>query len=145
MAVEAAEVMGVRKGTKNMIQNLYGLGDYGTNQVRAMATEVEREGLDPAPIYYRRPDASAEPKAFVKAMPLPEIPYIIPDAFAGTLGADLVQALSLSQLQEIGTEGEEYLKGAIKIALEAAVQKSPADEHLKELKRYVDLSPAWQV
>lgn len=128
-----------------MMQNLYGLGDFNTNQVREMAAEVEREGFDPTPIYYRRPDATTEPKAFVKAMPLPEVPYIIPDAFAGALGADLVQALSLPQLQEIGAEGEEYLKGAIVLALETALQKSPSDEHLKELKRYVDLSPAWQV
>ena len=128
-----------------MNRELYGLGDYSTNQVRTMALEVEREGLDPMQIYRRRPDAAAEPKSTVAEMPLEDVALIVPDAFAGNLGPEIASALSLTQLEKIGSDGEEYLKGAIKMALEAELQAKPDDEHVKELIRYVTFSPAWQV
>ena len=127
-----------------MNRELYGFGDYNTHQVRTMALEVEREGLDPTQIYRRRPDAAAEPKSVIKEMPLAEIPFIIPDTFAGDAGAEIVSAFSLPQLQKIGADGEAYLKGAITIALEAGLRAKPNDEHLKELIRYTTFSPAWQ-
>ena len=127
-----------------MIRNLYGYGDYNAKQVYEMAREVEREGLDPTPIYYRRPDAAPEPRETVRSMPLSEIPYLIPDAFAGSAGADLAATFSIDQLKKIGAEGDAYLRGAITIALERAIKESPADEHLKESLRYINQSPAWQ-
>ncbi|MEK7554410.1 MAG: hypothetical protein AAB518_00270 [Patescibacteria group bacterium] len=128
-----------------MTRNLYGFGDYNTNQVRKMAVEVEAEGFDATQIYRRRPDAASEPKKVIREMPLSDIPFIIPDAFAGSLGTEIVSAFSLTQLEKIGTDGEEYLKGAIRIALEAAKSTNPNDEHIQKLLRYVTLSPAWQV
>lgn len=140
------EEMLTQKHTKRMAnQNLYGLGDYNTAQVRTMALEVEREGLDPKEMYLRRPDASAEPKATIKNMPATTAPFIVPDSFAGDAGAELSTALSIIQLERIGAQGDINLKGAIKIALDRALSSKPEDEHVKELIRYIKLSPAWQL
>ncbi len=125
--------------------NLYGLGDYSARQVRELALGVERQELDPTPIYYRRPDAAPEPRAFAHAMPLPETRYLVPDAFAGATGADIAGALTIEALREIGMNGDPYLKEAVRIALERAAAVHPEDADLQLRKRYLNLSPAWQV
>ncbi len=125
-------------------KNLYGLGDYSPDQIKEFAGVLQEEQMDPAQVYYRRPDAAPDPAAAIKSMPLPEVSAIIPDAFAGTTGAALAAALSLPQLTEIGAEGDVYLKQAVKLALAAATQQSPENEHLRELAEHVNQSPAWQ-
>ena len=125
-------------------KNLYGLGDYSPDQIKEFASVLQEEQMDPAQAYYRRPDGAPDPVAAIKNMPLSETSAIIPDAFAGQAGATLAVALSLPQLQEIGAEGDVYLKQAVKIAFSSAVQQSPTDEHLRELAEHINQSPAWQ-
>jgi|SRR3989344_1719734 len=128
-----------------MSRDLYGLGDYSTDQIKAMVRVVEEEGMAVREIYLRRPDAAPDPRTIIKEMPLSEVSYIIPDTFSGPRGLIIAQSLSLPQLQEIGAEGDDYLKEAIKIALTVATRQNPNDPNLQELKDYVDKSPAWQI
>ncbi len=127
-----------------MPQNLYGLGGYNSEQIKEMMSLVEETDLDAQEILLRRPDAASDPKTAIKNMLLSEAAFIVPDALAGQLGIEMIEGFSLPQLQEIGTNGDEYLRAAVKVALELALRRKPNNEHLQELKEYINQSPAWQ-
>lgn len=127
-----------------MTQDIYGLGDYNTNQIKELVKLLEEEKMDPTLIYWRRPDAAPEPGASIKDIPLEEIAYIVPDAFAGELGVELASNFSLPQLQQIGVDGDPFLKQTIKLRLETALKQKPADPDIKDLNDYAHQSPAWQ-
>lgn len=128
-----------------MIQELYGLGDYNTEQIKEFVKIVEAENMDPKEIYYRRPDAAPDPETFISQIPLDEVASVVPDAFAGAKGPALASRLTLPQLEQIGIDGDEYLKEAVKVALAIGSFGKPDDTDLKTLKEYVNRSPAWQV
>ena len=128
-----------------MVRNFYGLGDYNTDQVRELAKAVEEGGLDSRLVLYRRPDATT--LDFVAKIPLEEVSRIIPDAFAGGKGAELVSRLTIPQLERIGAEGDVYLKETVKLNLMKAVAMQNRDDetNLKKVASYVNQSPAWQL
>jgi len=128
-----------------MNKNLYGLGDYNTQQIKILARVVQMEDLNNLPIFYRRPDGNFMPTSFISEIPLDEVSYIIPDSFAGDLGEDLASHLTLKQLVEIGINGEEYLREAIKLKLIRAFKKKPNDMRIKSLFEYINSSAAWQL
>ncbi len=128
-----------------MTQNLYGLGDYNTEQIKEMANMLVADKMDPTLIYWRRPDAAPDPKEMVKSIPPEEVTYLVPDAFAGDEGAVLAAALSFPQLERIGFEGDPYLKQAIKLALGEAAKQKSGDSDVRDLNDYVHYSPAWQL
>lgn len=127
------------------MRNLYGLGDYNINQIRVLVRIVQLEGANYLPILYRRPDAAPEPGIVIQKMPLEELSYIVPDAFAGKVGMNLAGALTISQLAEIGKNGEEYLREAIKLSLKLLGTEKPHDAGVKARNEYVNSSPAWQL
>jgi len=124
------------------MKNIYGLGDYSTEQIRELVKDVQKENLDPSDIYLRRPDATGNPEEMITSMPIAEVVSIIPDAFAGDKGARLARFFSLKQLEEIGKNGDAFLKTAIKISLATAGENN---EHVKVLRDYTDYSPMWQI
>jgi len=128
-----------------MTRDIYGLGDFNTDQIKELAKLVEDDGMDASPIYLRRPDAAPDPKAAVKQMPLDQVPLIIPDALTAPKGIDAATALSLPQLEKIGNEGDQYLKEAIKMALALALKEQPNNANFKDSQEYINQSPAWQV
>jgi len=128
-----------------MNRDLYGLGDYNTNQIKVLARVVQLEGANFFPILYRRPDAAPEAVAFIAKMPVEEVAYIIPDSFSGKLGPSLAAAMTIPQLREIGANGEEYLREAIKLNLKIARQADPSNGGIKQLADYIESSPAWQL
>lgn len=127
-----------------MKQNIYGLGDYSTSQIKELAKLVEAEKLNSALISQRRPDAAQDPLSFIKQLSPEMAAYIIPDAFSGNLGSQLAAGLTNQQLEKIGADGEPYLKAAIKIALEEAQNKNPNDANIQKSVDYINQSPAWQ-
>jgi hypothetical protein len=126
------------------LQNIYALGDYNTEQIKEFAETVKAEGLDERSIFARRPDAAADIPALIASLTPDEVPYIIPDAFAGKAGLSIVEALSLPQLEAIGGEGDGSLKEAVRIKLEELAAQKPSDENIKQKQRYIVYSPAWQ-
>lgn len=134
---------------KKTIKNLYGLGDYNTNQIKAGAQLFEIDRQSPKIIYDRRPDATPNPGQYIKSIELEEIPYIIPDAFAGSIGIELITNLDIKQLEKIGQEGDTYLKQAIKDALKRALKREPLSPQIKNnllrIQGYIWHSPAWQL
>ncbi len=128
-----------------MLRNFYGLGDYNTDQIRELAQAVEEGDLDPTSVFYRRPDAAS--LDFVAQIPLEEVSRILPDAFAGGKGTELVSRLSIPQLERIGAEADLYLKETIKLNLLKAVAMRNRDDEttLKKVAAYVNQSPAWQL
>lgn len=134
---------------KKTIKNLYGLGDYNTNQMKSAAQLFEMERQSPNLIYNRRPDAAPNPDQHIKSIELEELSYIIPDAFAGSIGIELITNLDIKQLEKIGQEGDAYLKQAIKIALRKALAQeglSPqVKSHLTRIQNYIWHNPAWQL
>jgi hypothetical protein len=125
------------------MQNIYGLGEYNTEQIKEFAHLLKEEGLDESSIFARRPDASLDVTATIKSLE-DEVIYIVPDALAGENGLSIVRALSLPQLEAIGAQGDANLKEAIKIKLSELSTKNPSDETLKQKQSYVAYSPAWQ-
>lgn len=134
---------------KKTTKNLYGLGDYNNNQIKALAKLFEIERQSPSIIYDRRPDAASSPGQHIKSMDLEEIPYIIPDSFAGQVGIELASNLDIKQLEKMGQESDAYQKQAIKDALRRALkqeQLSPQiKSHLTRIQNYIWYSPAWQL
>lgn len=128
-----------------MPRDLYGLGDYNTNQIQVFMKIVQLEGANYLPILYVRPDAAPDPVVVIQKIPLEEVPYIIPDTFAGKAGPKIAAAFTIPQLAEIGAQGEEYLREAIKLNLKLAASEKPHDAGIKALNEYVNNSPAWQL
>lgn len=128
-----------------MNRNLYGLGDYNINQIKVLARVVEMDALNPLEIFYRRPDAHSVSTSFIFRIPLDEVSYIIPDAFAGEAGIGLAANLTIGQLMGIGFNGEEYLREAVKLKLFEGIKRNPRDQKIKSLLDYIISSPAWQM
>lgn len=128
-----------------MNRNLYGLGDYNINQIKVLSRIVEMDGLNSVSVFYRRPDAHPVPNSFIFRIPVDEISYVIPDAFAGEAGIGLAANLTVGQLEEIGANGEEYLREAIKLKLFEGIKRNPQDQKIKSLFEYVISSPVWQL
>ncbi|MFH1326408.1 MAG: hypothetical protein ABIH48_02980 [Candidatus Falkowbacteria bacterium] len=132
---------------KNVIKNLYGLGDYNTNQIKALAEFLQIDDINPSDVYNRRPDANLSPGRYIKSMDQKEIPYIVPDAFAGNVGMELMKNLNIQQLEKIGAEGDAYLKETIKIILRKTLQQQLQPQiknNLLRIQNYIQYSPAWQ-
>lgn len=134
-----------QKMSNRVNQNLYGLGDYNTEQIKVLARVVEMEELNPMFIFYRRPDAHPGPNSFIFRIPIDEVSYIVPDSFAGEKGIDLAANLTIGQLMEIGSNSEEYLRETIKLKLFEGIKRNSQDQKIKSLLDYVISSPAWQI
>ena len=133
---------------KKITKNLYGLGDYNTNQIKALAKLFEVENQSPNVIYNRRPDATPNPGQCIKSINLEDLQYIIPDAFAGNLGTELIKNLTIQQLEKMGRESDAYQKQAIKIALRKTLKQEGLSPQFKNellrIRNYILYSPAWQ-
>lgn len=133
---------------KKAIKNLYGLGDYNTNQIKAGAQLFEIDKQNPKILYDRRPDAVPNPGQYIKSINIEEVPYIIPDSFAGQIGIELISNLDIKQLEKMGAESDAYQRQAIKITLRKALkqEKLPPQvkNHLTRIQNYIWHSPAWQ-
>lgn len=127
-----------------MPQNIYGLGDYNTIQIKEMVRTIAEEKLSTALILQRRPDAAENPVVSIAQIPNEMAGHIVPDAFAGQLGQQLAARLSNQQMETIGSEGDPYLRYAIRAALDEAFLQNPNDEEVKKRLDYTSQSPAWQ-
>jgi len=128
-------------------KDLYGLGDYNSNQIKSFAELFDAENISPNMVYDRRPDAAPSPGQYIRSMDIEAIPCIIPDAFAGDIGLELIQNLNIQQLEKIGAESDAYLKQAIKITLIRALQQTLSPQiknNLLRIQNYIQYSPAWQ-
>jgi hypothetical protein len=128
-----------------MIKDFYGLGDFNTNQIKKIIQVIEDEKNDPRPIKNRRPDGASNPTSVIQNMPLDEVPFIIPDAFAFANGPEMAKNFSIAQLEKIGIEGDEYLKETIKMCLLTAQKQESENQSIKELLNYINHSPAWAI
>ncbi len=120
---------------------LYGLGDYNTQQIKVFARESETEDLSPKNFYDRRPDAAPDSDQYIKNMSPETAAFIVPDAFAGQKGIELLENMTIEQLEKIGAGNDPVLKLAIKNAFNRADKKS---SQIKEISQYFNYSPAWQ-
>lgn len=130
---------------KKPTKDLYGLGDYNTNQVKSLVQVFEIEKQSPIIVYNRRPDAASDPGKHIRSMNLEEIPHVIPDAFAGNVGIELINNLNIQQLEKIGQESDAYQKQTIKIVLEKALKHNQGSTNLIDIENYINYSPAWQL
>jgi len=125
---------------------LYGLGDYNAGQIKAFARFFEIEDLNPKQFYDRRPDAAPSLNEYIKTI-TPEIAaFIVPDAFAGKIGVELLKNMSAEQLEKIGTDDDPFLKLAIKNAFERlmALEIEKNNPKIEKIYQYLTYSPAWQ-
>lgn len=126
------------------VLNLYGLGDFNTRQIKVFARDFELAQLSPKKFYDRRPDAAPEPAKYIQAM-LPETAkYIVPDAFAGKTGQEVLKNMNLKQLEAIGISNDPILKMAIKNALNRILKAKESNPQVQALAQYLFYSPAWQ-
>lgn len=125
---------------------LYGLGDYNTNQIKVFARSFEIEGLSPKEFYNRRPDAAPNPIEHIKNMPSETAKLIVPDAFAGETGIELLKNMSVEQLEKIGVGEDPFLRLAIKVTLNRLLKLEDGrnNSQIKEICQYLLYSPAWQ-
>lgn len=121
--------------------NLYGLGDYNTQQIKAFAREFEIENLSPKSIYDRRPDAAPDSDQYIKNMPPETARLIVPETFAGQKGVELLENMTIEQLEQIGAGNDPILKLAIKNAFS---RLDKGNSQTKEISQYLNSSPAWQ-
>jgi len=126
---------------------LYGLGDYNAQQIKAFARFAEIEDSSPKPYYDRRPDAAPFPQQHIKTMKPETASLIVPDAFAGAVGIELLKNMTIEQLEKIGASDDPILKLAIKNTLNRLLKaeggrRSP---QIEEIYRYLTYSPAWQL
>lgn len=134
-----------------MLRNIYPLGDYNTRQIKEFAADVSdpeldpEDRMDPALLYYLRPDAAPDPVRFIRDIPPERAAFIIPDAFAGSLGPAMAARLTLPQLEKIGARGDMNLMETIKMRLAVAEEKKPDDSDIKDALEYIGRSPAWQL
>lgn len=133
-----------------MTQDLYPLGDFNTYQIKEMVKLVQNPAVPaedrttPEELYMLRPDAAPNPAAFIRTIPPEEAPFIVPDAFAGSLGIALASRLTIPQLEAIGAGGDVFLMEAIKLNLKLAREKEPSNSDLADLLSFITQSPAWQ-
>lgn len=124
---------------------LYGLGDYNTQQIKAFAREFEIEDLSPKNFYDRRPDAAPDSDQYIKDMTPETATLIVPDAFAGQKGIELLKNMTIEQLEQIGAGNDPILKLAIKNTLDRLLSvESETSIKIKNISQYLIYSPAWQ-
>ena len=125
---------------------LYGLGDYNTQQIRAFARYFEIEDLSPKEFYDRRPDSSINPGEYIKIMSPETTALIIPDAFAGKIGIELLKNMTIKQLEKIGDGDDPLLKLAIKITFKklSNLESEKNNLQINKIRQYLIYSPAWQ-
>ena len=134
-----------------MLRNIYPLGDYNTKQIKELAAAASDPELDPEDrmdstlLYYLRPDAAPDPVRFIRDVPPERAAFIIPDAFAGSLGPVMAARLTLPQLEKIGARGDINLMETIKMQLVVAEEKNPENSDIKDAMEYIGRSPAWQL
>lgn len=121
--------------------DLYGLSDYNTQQIKAFAREFEIEELSPKNIYDRRPDAAPGADQYIRNMSPETATFIVPDAFAGQKGIELLKNMTLEQLEKIGAGNDPILKLAIKNAFN---RSNKENLQTKKISQYISSSPAWQ-
>ncbi len=121
--------------------DLYGLSDYNTQQIKAFAREFEIEELSPKNIYDRRPDAAPGADQYIRNMSSETATFIVPDAFAGQKGTELLENMTIEQLEKIGAGNDPILKLAIKNAFNRA---DKGNSQIKKFSQYFNHSPAWQ-
>jgi len=117
---------------------LYGLGDYNTQQIKAFVRYFEIEDLSPKEFYDRRPDAAIEPGKYIEIMSPKTATLIIPDAFAGKIGIELLKNMNVKQLERIGCGNNPLLKLAIKNTFKKLTNLED------KISQYLIYSPAWQ-
>lgn len=125
---------------------LYGLGDYNAEQIKAFVRFAEIEDLSPKPYYDRRPDAAPDPQRYIQAMKSETASLIVPDAFAGKMGIELLKNMTVEQLEKIGAGNDPILKLVIKNTLNRLL-KSEGERRtpqIEKIYRYLTYSPAWQ-
>jgi len=118
--------------------SLYGLGDYNTQQIRTFIRYFEIEDLSPKEFYDRRPDAFLNPGEYIKIMSPKTATLIIPDAFAGKIGIELLKNMNIKQLEKIGCGDDPLLKLAIKNTFKKLTNLE------YKISQYLTYSPAWQ-
>ena len=132
--------------TEQELIGLYGLGDYDTQQVKAFAMSFEMEGLSSKQFYDRRPDAARDPIEYIKNMSATTACLIVPDTFAGQMGVELLENMTIEQLEKIGAGNDVFLKLAIKNTLNRLIKLESGKNNPKVEKtcQYLVYSPAWQ-
>ncbi|MFH1671393.1 MAG: hypothetical protein ABH889_01280 [Candidatus Portnoybacteria bacterium] len=132
--------------SKQKLLGLYGLGDYNTQQIKIFARSFEIEGLSPKEFYDRRPDATLNPIEYIKSMTPETASLIVPDAFAGKIGIDLLKNMTIEQLEKIGAGDDPFLKLAIKNTFERllALEIEKNNPKIEKIYQYLTYSPAWQ-
>lgn len=125
---------------------LYGLGDYNTQQIKAFIRYFEIEDLNPKEFYNRRPDAAFDPDEYIKIMSPETAALIIPDAFAGKIGIELLKNMTLEQLEKIGSGNDPFLKLTIKNTFKrlSNLESEKNNPQIKKIGQYLIYSPAWQ-
>jgi len=126
--------------------DLYGLGDYSVQQIKAFARFFEIEDLNPKEFYDRRPDAASNPREHIKNMS-PEIAkLIVPDAFAGETGIELLKNMTVEQLEGIGAGDDPFLRLAIKNTFNRLLELESGKKNpqIEKICQYLLYSPAWQ-
>ena len=128
------------------IVGLYGLGDYNTNQIKAFARSFEIEGLSPNQFYNRRPDAAPNPSEYIKNMSPEIVKLIVPDAFAGKTGIELLKNMNVRQIEKIGAGDDPFLRLAIKNTLNRLLklESEKTNPQIEKIRQYLVYSPAWQ-
>lgn len=128
------------------IPGLYGLEGYNTQQIKAFARFFEIEDLNPKEFYDRRPDAAANPSEYIKNMTPETATLIVPDAFAGKMGIELLKNMTIEQLEKIGTGDDPFLRLAIKNTfnrlLELEGEKN--NPQTEKIRQYFTYSPVWR-
>ncbi|MBI4128795.1 MAG: hypothetical protein HY460_01975 [Parcubacteria group bacterium] len=127
-----------------MPQQSVPLKNFNPRQVKALALVMELELGYPEFVYYRRPDSAPDPLALFTKIPDEEIPFLLPDAFAGQLGIAFATALGENHLQAIGAHASIYTKESIRIALEDALASGINADVARRHLAYIGSSPAWQ-
>ena len=125
---------------------LYGLSGYNSQQIKAFARFLEIEDLNPKQFYDRRPDAAPSFNEYIRTI-TPEVAVlIVPDAFAGKIGVELLKNMSVEQLEKIGTDNDSILKLAIKNAFKRlmTLEIEKSNPKIERIYQYLTYSPAWQ-
>jgi len=128
----------------NKKQNLYVLGDYNTRQIKYFAKVLELQKMSARDYYNFRPDAVPDYDKYIQNMHPEVAESIIPDAFAGRIGIELVKNMNTDQLEAIGSGSDAFLKLAVKNAF-YRLSSAESTANTKQLRDYFDYSPAWQM
>lgn len=130
---------------QNLVR-LYPLSDYNTNQIKAFARFFEIENLSPKQFYDRRPDAAPNPNEYIKSMASETAGLIVPDAFAGKTGIELLKNMNMQQLEKIGAGDDPFLRLVIKNTFNRLLELENEKNNLQteKIRQYLTYSPVWQ-